>query len=142
MLKKLAILLSVIICSSVNANQAEVLKKLAEEKPSEQKKEKYEGDSLAYNLYDSTANGLKGALVAGVATPLTVGLAALYFDVQALDLLIKKGLLFTSNAEKFGGKSREELEKETALRELTNRFAKATISTGIVAIVIAIIFPR
>ncbi len=132
MQKSVSLLLSAIFCFSLSAtNQAEVLKKLVE-KESElgQKKEKYEDSSLVYNLYDSSANGLRGAAFAGVATPCSLGFYVPYSIIRLVDLLFKKSIVCLSSAEQFAGKSREELEKETALRELTNRSAKAAISTG------------
>ena len=92
----------------------------------------YKNSSIFYNLYDSTVNGARGAVFAGVATPCTIGLYAPYSIIRLLDLLCKKSMVCLSSAEQFAGKSREELEKETALRELTNRFAKAIVSTGMV----------
>ncbi len=155
MQKSVSLILSAIFCFSLSANQAEVLKKLVEkESESEQKKEKYEGDSLVYNLYDLTRNGIKGGILAGTVTGvlslavllserpalLVLGIIpAVYFDAMAADLLAEKLILTTSNAKQFGSKSRKELEKEMALRELINRLAKAAVSTGIVA---RIILPR
>ena len=102
----------------------------------QQKKDK--SSSIIYNLYDSSANGLKGALFAGVATPCSVGVYAPYSIVRFGDILFKRFMLCISSAEQFGNKPREKLEKETALRELTNRFAKANVSTGMVAVALAI----
>ncbi len=106
---------------------------------SQQKKDK--SSSIIYNLYDSTTNGIKGAAFAVIAGPCCVFYAP-YSIVIFGDLLIKRLMLCASNAEQFGNKSREKLEKESALRELTNRFAKAIVSTGIAAILIAIAMHR
>ena len=99
---------------------------------SDSPKKEHKSSSIIYNLYDSTANGIKGAVFAAVATPCSLGVYTPYSIIRFGDLLVKRLMLCVSNAEQFGNKSREELEKETALRELTNRFAKATISTGMV----------
>jgi len=129
MQKSIGFFLSVIFCFSLHANQAEVLKKLAEETPkSEQKERTYEGNSLVYNIYDSTLNGIKGGIFAGIAIPCTMFLYTPYSIYKLGDLVIKKLKLCTSNAEQLDGKYRKYLEKETTLRELTNRGAKAVFS--------------
>lgn len=89
-------------------------------------------NATLYTLYDSTINGIKGGVYAAVATPITGGLYALYADLKFADILARRFFLAISSATHFGVKTRQEVERETAFREITNRGAKAGVSTIIV----------
>lgn len=89
-------------------------------------------DAIVYNCYDSITNGIKGGIFAAIATPCTLGLYAAYADIKFGAILLDRLLLETSSATHFGIKTREQMENETAFREITNRGAKAAISTALV----------
>lgn len=105
----------------------------------EQQENRFEGNSILYNLYDSTLNGFKGAGHAAVAVPCSFGLYIPYSYYKFLDLCCKKFCLLVSNASTFNNHTREELERETVLREFSNRGAKAFVSFLYMVIPIAII---
>lgn len=100
---------------------------------------RFEGNSILYNLYDSTLNGFKGAGHAAVAVPCSFGVYIPYSYYKFFDLCYKRFCLLVSNAATFNNHTREELERETALREFSNRGAKAFVSFLYMVIPIAII---
>ncbi len=149
MQKSLGLLLSAVLCFSLRASQA-----------SEPTKQKYEGYSIAYNLYDSTTNGAKGLLYGWLVSHIASDLMVLfmeyvarfygkrkpvtdkdlaigtsvfvtaYFMVIVFDSIMKKIILESSNAAEFNGKPREELAKEVSLREFCNCVGK-TLGSGV-----------
>lgn len=132
MQKSIGLFLSTILCLSLHASGGELSEGIEQEFKSEHQERTYEGNSDIYYFYDATINGIKGAGFAGIATMCTFGL---YFPWAALkfgDLAFKRWMLSVSSAEQFNDKSRQDLEEETALRELTNRGAKAAISLATV----------
>ena len=134
MLRKLTILLSVIICSSVNAppSPTEFLKKFQEEI---KKRELVEKASYAA---DVGFNGVKGFGFGLFAGGSTVGYYTSYAIGRAAKLFDQKALLETSDAEQFGSKSRQELKKETATREIANRVGKVIGSSVAAYVLLAI----
>lgn len=105
----------------------------------ERPEDRYEGNSVLYNLYDSSLNGFKGAAHAAIAVPCSFGAYIPYSYYKFADLCYKRFCLLVSNAATFNNYTREELERETALREFTNRGAKAFVSFLYMIIPIAII---
>lgn len=87
-------------------------------------------EPILYKLYDSTINGVKGGVFGAVAGPSSLGIYTVYADVKFFSVLIDRFALATSSATHFGNKTRKQLEQETALREITNRGAKAVMSTA------------
>ena len=118
MLKKLAILLSVIICLPVNANPnpAEFLEKL------NKKVEKRELGKKICCAADVGFNGGEGFVFGLLVGMSTVGGYTAYALHRMRNLLDQqRALLEASDAQQFGSKSRQKLKEETTLREVVNR---------------------
>ena len=96
----------------------------------------YQGNSTVYTTYDATVNGVKGAIFATMVTPVTLGVYIPYSYCAFADVMLKRSILAGSSAAHFGVQTRQEVERETALREITNRSAKAAIGTAYVLIAI------
>lgn len=94
----------------------------------ERSDDQYEGNSVLYNLYDSSLNGIKGGCFAAIAVPCTFGWYIPYAFYKFADLCYKKVCLMSSNAATFNCYTREELEQEVSLREFSNRGAKAFVA--------------
>ncbi len=118
--KNITILLSVIICSSVHtaSNPAELLQKLKEEVETRELSKK------ASYVADVGCNGVKGVGFGFIANVCTFGNYGSYALYRAAKMLDERALLKASDAEQFGSRSRKELEKETASREVANRIGK------------------
>lgn len=134
-MKKNLYLFMLLCCSLLNIH----LLSASQEMSPKCEQPQYKGNSLLYNLYDSSLNGFKGAGHAVVAVPCSFGLYIPYSYYKFLDLCYKRICLLTSNAATFNNYTREELERETALREFSNRGAKAFVSFLYMVIPIALI---